>query len=94
MKESFDTVIEDKISLFVSVFEWLEKKIDKDLNMLQERNSVLERQLNRVLRSSMIKETSFKTKGKRKQKSNDDSFEDMDKNIDYRKRSEKVDTGN
>ena len=94
MKESFDTVIEDKISFFVSGFEWLEKKINKDLNMLQERNSVLERQLNRVLRSNMIKETSFKTKEKWKQKSNDDSFEDMDKNIDYRKRSEKVDTGN
>ena len=72
----------------------VEKKIDKDLNMLQERNSVLERQRNRVLRSNMIKETSFKTKEKRKRKSNKDSFEDMDKNIDYRKGSEKVDTDN
>ena len=42
----------------------------------------------------MIKETLFETKEKRKQKSNNDSFQDMDKNIDYRKRSGKVDTGN
>ena len=37
-KESFDTIIEDKMSLFVTGFEWLEKKIDKDLTMLQQQN--------------------------------------------------------
>ena len=42
----------------------------------------------------MIKETSFKTKEKRKRNSNNDSFDDFDINIDYRKRSEKVDTSN
>ena len=47
-KESFDTFVQDKISLFVSGFEWLEKKKNKDLTMLQELNSVLERQFNRV----------------------------------------------
>ena len=30
MKETFDIVIEDKMCLFVSGFEWLTKKINKD----------------------------------------------------------------
>ena len=38
------------------------QKINTDLNDLGERNAVLERPLNIVLRSNMIKETSFKTR--------------------------------
>ena len=62
--------------------------------MIQERNTVLERQLNRVLRSSMSKEKPFKTKEKRKRKSNSDSFEEFDINNDNRKCSEEIDKGN
>ena len=94
MKESYDSIIEDKMSLFVSGFEWLEKKINKDLAMLQERNSVLERQLNRVLRSNLDKETPFKTKEKRKRNSNSDIVDEFDINMDKSKRSEKIDKGN
>ena len=67
MNKSFDSVIEDKMSTFVNGFDWLKNKINKDLIMLQERNSVLERQLKIVLRSIMTKETQFKPKKKGKE---------------------------
>ena len=94
MKESYDSIIEDKMGLFVSGFEWLEKKINKDLAMLQERNSVLERQLNRVLRSNLDKDTPFKTKEKRKRNSSSDIVDEFDIKKDNRKRSEKIDKAN
>ena len=52
---------------FVSGFDWLNNKINKDLFMLQERNSVLERQLKIVLKSIMTKETQSKPKKKGKE---------------------------
>ena len=53
------------------------KKINIGPTMLQERNTVLETQLKRVLRSNMSKERPYKQK-KRKRNSNNDSFEEFD----------------
>ena len=72
--------------MFVSDFDWLENKINKYLIMLQEKNSVLERQPNIVLRSIMTKGTQLKTKEKRKIYSNNDSFEDSGINNNEKKK--------
>ena len=64
----------------------VEKKINKDFAMLQERNSLLERQLKIVLRNILDKETPFRTKEKRKRNSCSDIVDEFDIN---RQRSEK-----
>ena len=62
--------------------------------MLQQRNSILERQLNRVLRSNIIKLTPDENKEKRKRNSSSNDFDNFDMNTDNIRSLEEKEKGN